>query len=370
LNISASNAKFRNGADLEFFSIMRGRVDDYFEKNGISKHANSAMIIKTIVLVFFYVAPFVALLLWQPGFWVSMGLWLLMGLAVSGIGMSVMHDANHGAYSSSEKVNRWVGYSLNFLGGSVANWKMQHNILHHTFTNVTGLDEDIDTKLILRFSPHAEHRKVYRFQWLYAFVFYSILTLYWGVAKDLVQYFGYKKKGLNKNNQTKNIWFLVRISAVKIVYFFTFLVLPVLVTSIPFYQILIGFIFMHVLAGLILSVIFQMAHTLEETEFPMPDETGTMENSWAIHQLKTTADFSQDNKLLSWYIGGLNFQVEHHLFPRICHVHYPAIAPIIEETAREFGVPYLVNRTFASAFKSHLSMLQKLGRPKLDEIMG
>ena len=370
MNKSPIEIKFRTGKDLEFYSILRSRIENYFEENGISRHANTAMVVKTIVLMAAYIIPFVFLLLYQPPFWMALLVWFIMGVALAGIGMSVMHDANHGAYSSNEKINTLVGYSLNLLGGAVDNWKMQHNMLHHTYTNITGKDEDIETKLILRFSPHAEHRKVHRFQWLYAFVFYSILTLYWGVAKDLVQYFGYKKKGLNRNNRMKNIWFLIRISLVKLTYFFVFLALPVLVTSIPFYQILIGFVLMHLLAGLILSVVFQMAHTVEETEFPMPDDNGSMENSWAIHQLKTTADFSQDNKLLSWYIGGLNFQVEHHLFPRICHVHYPAIAPIIEATAREHGIPYLVNRTFASAFRSHLAMLQKLGRPRLDEIMG
>lgn len=366
----SKNIKFKAGKDLEFFSVLRGRVDDYFIRNGISKHANTEMVVKTIVLLLAYLLPFVVVLAIQPGFGIQLVLWAVMGFALAGIGMSVMHDANHGAYSSSATVNKWIGYSLLLLGGAVDNWKMQHNVLHHTYTNVTGLDDDIDSKLILRFSPHTDQKKVHKYQWYYAFLFYSILTIYWGLLKDLVQFFRYRKLGVNKKSDSQNTAWLIRITVMKLLYFFAFLGLPVILTDIPFYQILLGFLLMHIIAGLILSVVFQLAHTVEETEFPMPDESGNMENGWAIHQLKTTANFSKNNRFISWYVGGLNYQVEHHLFPLICHVHYPAISTIVESTAKEFGVAYLENKSFGSALKSHIALLRKLGVPRLSEIMG
>jgi linoleoyl-CoA desaturase len=368
---AVSNApRFKTGKDLEFFSTLRKRVDQYFIDNKISQHANAEMVIKTIVLMLGYVVPFVAMLVWQPNFWICLFCWVFMGFSLSGIGMSVMHDANHGAYSADERINRLVGFSLNLLGGSAFNWKIQHNLLHHTYTNITGHDQDIASQKTLRFSPHSPQLKMHKRQWYYAFGFYAILTLYWGVGKDLVQFIGFKKQGYNRNTPMQNFMLFMKMTIGKLAYFFVFLVLPVLVTDIPFYQILIGFLIMHAIAGVVLSVVFQLAHTIEETEFPMPDDNGQLENAWAVHQLKTTANFSRNNKWISWYVGGLNFQVEHHLFPKICHVHYPNIAPIVESTAREYGIPYLENQTFGEAFRSHVSFLKRMGVPELNEIMG
>ncbi len=327
------------------------------------------MILKTAILLIAYFTPFVVLLVVPMPFVLQLLVWALIGIALAGIGMSVMHDANHGAYSSNERINKLVGTSLNLLGGTVENWKFQHNLLHHTYTNIGGLDEDIDTKLIIRLSPHAESKPVHRHQWYYAFFLYSVLTLYWGLLKDLVQYFQYKKAGLNRKSTGSNIWWLIGTSIMKLAYFFMFLGLPV-IAGISFWKVLTGFLLMHVIAGLILSVVFQMAHTVEETEFPLPDANGNMENSWAVHQLSTTMNFSRGNKLLSWYVGGLNYQVEHHLFTRICHVHYPAISDIVKQTADEFGVPYLEKKTFREAFMSHVRLLKKHGAPTIDEIGG
>lgn len=362
--------QFQTGEALEFFSTLRRRVDAYFKENKIDKHANATMWIKTVVLMAGYVLPFFALVYFQPVWWAALLLYFIMGVSLAGIGMSVMHDAVHGAYSGSHATNRWLGYSLNLLGGSVANWRVQHNQLHHMYTNITGYDDDIDSKLILRFSPHTEHKKVHRYQWWYSFLFYSILTLYWGLLKDLVQLIGYQKRGLHKMERSQMIGLIVRLSIVKLTYFFVFIGVPLIFTSLTWPVVVFGFLFMHFVGGVILSVVFQLAHTIEETEFPMPNEHGSLENSWAVHQLKTTANFSPNNKWLSWYVGGLNYQVEHHLFPGICHVHYPALAPIVRATAQEFGVPYHVNPSFMIALRSHVRMLYKLGTPPLAEIMG
>ncbi|MDZ4824163.1 MAG: acyl-CoA desaturase [Flavobacteriales bacterium] len=364
-----AEVKFKTGEDLQFFQTLRKRVDAYFREHKLSKNANATMVVKTTVLISAYVLPFVAILIFNLPFLISLGLWLLMGIAMAGIGMSVMHDANHGAYSANEKVNKFMGLSLNMLGGMVYNWKLQHNVLHHTYTNIAGMDEDIDTKVIMRFSPHAPHKHLHKGQWWYAFFFYGIMTIYWGLAKDIIQYFSYKKKGLNKNSRPQNISLFTRIAATKLIYHFILLVVPVLV-GIPFWQALVGYVVMHFACGTILSVVFQLAHTVEGTVHPLPDEAGNLEDSWAVHQLRTTMNFARENKWLSWYVGGLNFQVEHHLFTRICHVHYPAIAPIVKQTAEEFGYPYLENGTFGQALASHIRLLKKFGRPPLDEIMG
>src|SRR5690606_737295 len=180
-----NKVKFVSPNRSEFFSTVRKRVDLYFAENKISKHANSTMIVKTVVLLSLYLLPFIYLLVFQPAFPASLVLWFLMGTGIAGIGMSIMHDANHGAYSKSSKVNYLLGHTLNLVGGSAFNWKLQHNILHHTYTNIATIDEDIKDRLVLRFSPHTNVKFFHKLQYVYAFFFYGLLTLYWVLAKDL-----------------------------------------------------------------------------------------------------------------------------------------------------------------------------------------
>lgn len=353
----------------QFYHTLHARVDSYFKENNLSKHADAQVVVKTVVLLSAYVAPLALMMWFQPPLGWSVAAWALMGLAMAGIGMSIMHDANHGAYSSSPFVNTWLGHSLNLLGGSVTNWKLQHNTLHHTFTNIAHYDDDIADKPGLRLSPHTEVKPVHRFQWLHAIFIYGLVTLYWATAKDFLQYARYTRNGVNKYSPARNRVFLAQIVASKIIYFFLFLVLPIW-AGLPVLHVVLGFLLMHLISGVILTVIFQLAHTVEETTFPQP-KAGVIENEWAIHQMNTTVNFSRENRLLSWYVGGLNFQVEHHLFPKICHVHYPRIAGIVQQTASEFNVPYLEHKTFACALRSHFATLRQLGKlPHMDELMG
>jgi linoleoyl-CoA desaturase len=259
---------------------------------------------------------------------------------------------------------------LNLLGGSTENWKMQHNILHHTYTNVDKLDDDIQDRLILKFSPHSETKSFHQFQWIYAFFMYGLLTLYWAVAKDFVQYRQFILKGVNTAKKSKNRRWLLKLIGLKLFYFGYMIALPI-VLGLPIWLVIAGFLLMHFVAGLVLTVTFQLAHSLEYTEHPLPDENGIIHCDWAIHQMQTTINFAPDNRFLSWYMGGLNYQVEHHLFPRISHVHYPAIAPIVRKTAEEFGVPYMVNKTMGEAIASHIRYLKELGKmPDLNEALG
>lgn len=352
-----------------FFRTLRQRVDTYFHERNLSKNANAAMVLKTVILFSAYLGPFIVLLTVPMPFGIAVLLWLLMGWAMAGIGMSVMHDANHGAYSANRHINKLLGLTLNGIGGTTANWKVQHNLLHHTYTNITGADNDIDMKAILRLSPHTPHKQVHRGQLWYVFGIYSIGTIYWALLKDFVQHIEYRKQGLHKRSVGANNWLLARLIGVKLLYFFVFLILPVL-CGLPFWQVITGFIVMHIFCGMTLAIVFQLAHTVEDTKFPLPDEQGNMEDSWAVHQLRTTMNFACRNKWLSWYVGGLNFQVEHHLFTRICHVHYPAIAPIVRKTALEFGHPYLEKPTLTSALRSHIRHLRTLGRAPLSDLMG
>ncbi len=354
----------------QFYNTLHARVDSYFKENNLSKHANAGVIIKTIILLSAYLIPLFLIVWLQPALGWSLALWAFMGVAMAGVGMGVMHDSIHGAYSVNPRINELLGYSLILLGGSISNWKWQHNHLHHTFTNITHYDDDIADKPGLRFSPHTELRSAHRSQWLHAIFIYSLTTLYWVVAKDFAQFVRYRRIGVNKNSASQNRVLLAQIFGIKIFYLSVFLALPMLV-GIPVLEVLAGFLMMHFICGIILTIIFQLAHSVEETTHPLPNEKGIVENEWAIHQLNTTVNFSRRNRLLSWYVGGLNYQVEHHLFPKICHVHYPRISGIVERTAAEFNVPYLEHKTFGHALRSHFAALRKFGKlPPMDELMG
>ena len=353
--------KFNKKNQPEFFKILNKRVNEHFRDNGISKYANSQMVIKTISMIVMYLLPLILMLTGVvSSFWMVMLMWAIMGLGKTGIGTSVMHDAIHGAYSKNPKINRRVGYIINLVGGYHTNWKIQHNVLHHSFTNIHDFDEDIDKK-VMRFSPTQEKKGIFKFQILYAPFLYSILTLYWFLVKDFEQLVRYNKRGLYAAQNETFGWALFRIILLKIMYTVVFIVLPIMLIDLPWQQVVLGFLVMHFISGLLLALIFQTAHVIEETDFFKVDEDCSVENNWAIHQLRTTANFARGNKLLGWYVGGLNYQIEHHLFPHICHVHYKNIAGIVEKTALEYKIPYIAHKTFLSAIVSHFKLLHELG---------
>jgi linoleoyl-CoA desaturase len=356
---------------IDFQTTLKKRVDSYFKENNFSKHCNASMIIKTIILLLSYIVPFILVLILNLPIWADVLLWLLMGFGLAGIGMSIMHDANHGAYSANSRVNYWLGNTLNLCGGSVVNWKLQHNVLHHTYTNVTYLDDDIDDKLVMRFSPHTKVKWYHKFQVVYAFLFYTILTLYWVLFKDLTQFFRYLKQGLLRGTVRENTIIFIKMTIMKLCYGFVFFYLPIFILNLPTMEYLIGYLIMQMIAGLVLTTIFQLAHTVEETTHPLPNDENIIENNWLVHQMNTTVNFSRKNRFISWYVGGLNFQVEHHLFPTICHVHYPEISEIVKSTAEEFGIPYLENKTLGEALNSHIKTLMRFGKlPSLNEAIG
>lgn len=352
----------------DFFNTLNKRVNEYFKNRGISRYSNAEMITKTVFMFALYLVPFAIILTGViSNLLVLFVLSLIMGLGVAGIGLAVMHDANHGAYSNKPWINNIVGYSLNIVGGNAFNWKVQHNVLHHTYTNIHDVDEDISPRGVLRMSPHGKWHSMHRFQHLYAWFFYCQMTLVWVLAKDFFRIQKYNREGLVKNQKTSMAKELTILIASKALYFAYILGLPMLLTDITFGQWVIGFLTMHWVAGFILAVIFQPAHVSEGTEFPLPETDGRMENSWAIHQLHTTSNYANNNQLLSWYCGGLNFQVEHHLFPNICHVHYREISKIVESTAKEFNLPYLSTPTFRGALASHTRLLKELGKKPVGE---
>lgn len=347
----------------EFSQILNKRVQDYFKLNKLSRHANGEMIIKTFCMFAAYFVPYglmVSNTVTDPGW--CLVLMVIMGLGLAGIGLAVMHDANHGAYSQKAWVNKVIGYSLNLVGAAAFNWKLQHNVLHHTYTNVHEEDEDISPRGVLRLTPHSDWKTIHRYQWIYAWFLYGLMTIVWMLVNDFRRLARYQKNGLAKKHKADigKEWLIL--IATKIIYISYIFVIPVVLTSFLWWQVLIGFFIMHYLAGFILAIIFQPAHVIEGTEFPLPNEDHMLENNWAVHQLHTTTNFGNKSRWFSWYVGGLNFQIEHHLFPNICHVHYRKISGIVKQTAAEFGLPYKSASSFMKALEGHAKLLKELGK--------
>jgi linoleoyl-CoA desaturase len=355
--------RFASKGTESFYDVVKSKVSDYFKDNNISPYSNSTMLVKTVAMLSMYFLPYLAIVtgLASVSLWLFYPLWLLMGFGIVGIGCSVMHDSNHGAYTENKAVNHFLGSLLNLLGGYSINWKIQHNILHHTYTNIEGLDEDIDAGPVIRMSPEKPLMKFHRFQHLYAWFVYCIMNLYWITVKDYRLLFRYHKNDLLKKQNTTLTKALIELSLLKVLYVAYILVLPIMFAKVPWYHVVLGFVAMHVVAGFSLACIFQPAHVVETSDYSSPSDDRKMENSWALHQVLNTADFAPNNKLVCWFIGGLNFQIEHHLFPQVCHVHYPKIAKIVAGVAADFNIPYQVMPTFRSALIAHGKMLKKLG---------
>lgn len=346
---------------LDFSSTLNKRVNAYFKTNNINRTGNTEMVVKTVFMFLLYLVPYALIVSGLITGWPLLAMAVIMSFGLGGIGLSVMHDANHGAYSKKIWLNTLVGYSLNLIGANAFNWKMQHNVLHHTYTNVEGEDEDIISRGILRLTPHTRWKVIYKFQHIYAWFIYGLMTLSWMFAKDFARLIKYHKNGLAKKHKASIVKEWIILIATKAFYIGYIFIIPLMFTPLLWWQILLGIGIMHYIAGFMLSIIFQPAHIIDCTEFPLPNGEHMLENNWAVHQLLTTTNFGNKNDWFSWYIGGLNFQIEHHLFPNICHVHYRKIASIVKATAIEFELPYHNANSFMSALRGHARLLKQLG---------
>ena len=347
---------------IDFLMELRTSVNDYFETNNIEPYGNKKIIVKSVFMGIVYLAPLILMISGVfTSVWAVLACWLVMGLGKSGVGMATMHDANHGSFSKKKWVNKLFGNSLYLLGGYPPNWRYQHNTLHHGYTNVEGHDEDIAPPGILRLSPHRPLKKIHRYQHLYAWFLYSLMTISWIITKDFNRMKKYKKMGVKLSGKRKYSRMMAELIVSKIAYYIIFLVVPLLTIPVAWYWVVAGFLLMHFTAGLVLGAIFQTAHVVPTSEYPLPDENNEMDYNWAAHQLYTTCNFAPKNRVFGWLIGGLNHQVEHHLFPNISHIHYRKISAIVKEKAREYGLPYHVNHSFMGAIGQHVRMLKLLG---------
>lgn len=342
-----------------FHTELKKRINNYFEEKGKATTGNLALFSKAAILLTGFAVVYIHLVFFTPpALWAVAECVLLSGI-VAAIGFNVMHDGAHGSFSKSKWWNGFAAFSLNILGGSSFMWNMKHNVIHHAYTNVDGVDDDIDIQPWMRMSATQKKYGFHKYQHLYFWVLYALLYILWIFVLDYGKYFKNKigSMPLKKMTLTDHLVFWV----FKLFNAFLFVGLPIYLLG--FTSWFIGFLVFTLLAGIIISLVFQLAHTVEHTSFPMPDEvTGKLEDEWAVHQIKTTANFATRNRVVSWLVGGLNFQIEHHLFPKISHIHYPAISKIIRQACQEYGITYIEYPKVRYAVASHVAFLRQMGR--------
>lgn len=342
-----------------FHAELKSRIAQYFSEKKQASTGNSQLFVKAIVLMAALITVYIHIVFFTPStFWLVVESLVLGGL-VSAIGFNIMHDGAHGSFSEYKWLNRVAAFTLNILGGSSFMWNVKHNVIHHAYTNVDGLDDDIDIQPWMRMSTTQKKRKLHKYQHVYFWILYSLLYVLWIFVLDYQKYF---KKRIGqvwlKNMEAKDHFVFWLFKALNI---FFYVVLPIYTMGVEAW--LTCFLIFTLFAGLVISLVFQLAHTVEHMAFPMPDEiTGKLEDEWAVHQIKTTANFATHNKLVSWLVGGLNFQIEHHLFPKISHVHYPAISKIIKQACMEYGIAYVEFPRVRYAVASHVTFLKQMGR--------
>ena len=342
-----------------FHSELKKRVRDYFEEVGKSTTGNYSLFIKAILLMAGFAFVYIHLIFFTPPVIWAIAECILLGGIVAAIGFNVMHDGAHGSFSKYKWINTIAAFSLNILGGNSFMWNVKHNVIHHSYTNVDGVDDDIDVQPWMRMSATQKRYRFHKYQHLYFWLLYSLFYLFWIFVLDFQKYFRRKigNMPLKKMKWKDHLVFW----GFKAFHYFLFIGVPIY--EVGFTDWLIGFLIFTAVAGLVLSLVFQLAHTVEHTSFPVANASdGKMEDEWASQQLKTTANFATKNKLVSWLVGGLNFQIEHHLFPKISHIHYPAISRIIKNACMEYGLIYIEYRRVHHAVASHVAFLKQMGK--------
>jgi linoleoyl-CoA desaturase len=351
-----SNPTFAPATGFKY--ALESSVNEYFQRAGISKTGNVGLYLKA-ALVFAWLAASYYLLVFHVSSWRGGVLGgLSLALAMTAVAFNIQHDGNHGSFSSRPWMNWLAGTTLDLLGASSYLWVRKHNFSHHTYTNIPNVDDDIDLLPFGRLSADIPLRSYHRYQHYYLWFLYSLLVIQWHFYSD------YKKLltgkiGIRTFDRPRG-WNLVGVVAGKALLLCLAFVIPFL--RHPWWVVVASYLGVMMVVGLVTSVVFQLAHTVEETEHPASSEDVHAE--WVIHQIRTTADFARQNPLLTWYLGGLNFQVIHHLFPRISHVHYPQVARVVAQVCSDYQVNYQAHRSVFSAIRSHFRLLRSMGHPQ------
>jgi linoleoyl-CoA desaturase len=362
--IAMQKLKLKFTREHSFYRNLRKDVYAYFQNQDVQIHANTQMIFKTIFFLCIFFASYGIIVFTSVSSVYKVIACAIHGLSIAAIGFNVSHDCGHNAYFKNKKYNKLLLCTMDLMGSNSYMWDLKHNKAHHIYTNIDSFDEDITGSYLLRLSPHAKFNAVNRFQFIYAWFLYCFIYFY------IVWFYNFQQFRLKRFGPFDDLkhpvkeW--IKLFAWKLFYFFYAVLFPIWWCGISVGTFLIGYGIVSAVAGFVLGITFYLAHCVEHTaEFPLADQP-QLEKNWAIHQMETTCNFAMKNKWVTWFCGGLNYQIEHHLFPEICSVHYPRISALIQRHAAENGIPYLKYGDLSSAVRSHQKMLRRLSAPSFN----
>ena len=352
-----TNKRLTFADDNAFYTELKRRVGLHMINNNRRERDCPRMYLKTAIILTVFVASYVLLVFVSSNWLQALPLAVVIGFAIAAIGFNIMHDGSHHAYSNKGWLNKLAVCSLDLIGGSSYFWHWKHVVFHHNYSNIYEYDTDIDLGALGRLAPQSRRRGIHALQHWYFWFLYGVLAIKWNLYDD----FSVAIRGRIGEHRYRPLQGseLVIFFAGKLVFFTIAFGVPLLFHSagvVVLFYILIAFV-----AGIVMSVVFQLAHSVEEASFPQPQTPGQMDKPWAVHQVETTVDFARNSPAACWLLGGLNFQIEHHLFPRMCHINYPFIAPVVEETCRNFGIRYNVHDSFSQGIMSHFRWLRHMG---------
>ncbi|HEY2944107.1 MAG TPA: acyl-CoA desaturase [Vicinamibacteria bacterium] len=340
----------------EPYRRLRSRVDAAFAARGLSRKGGGAMAFKVVLVLlqwgFWYG---VTLSLGTAHFALALAASLPLAASLVNILLGVMHDGSHGAGSEHRFVNRLLQSTLVAAGVSAVSWHYEHVVQHHANTNVLGHDSDLETGgLLLRFHAGQPWRPIHRYQHWYAWPLYGLISFKWTWFEDFDDVLA-NRYGLPPRQRLVH---LVEVLAAKVSQVSLFFVVPALAWGWP--KAAAFYVVQLYVVGVLMATVFVLAHVSGVQA--MPESPQEAPRDWAIFQVATTANYATGNRLLTWLIGGLNYQVEHHLFPSVSYRHYPWIRQIVRRWADEQGVPYHEFPTMAAALRAHFRHLASLGR--------
>ena len=355
--LSGAKLSFEQGG--AFFAETRGEVALYLAPRRTRVLGHVQLYAQTLVAFVFVVSSWTVLIFVRPG--LGLGILALAGVAFGAImvGFCVQHDANHGAYFRSRRFNHLMGWtSDSLLGFSSYAWRVKHNVAHHTYTNVDGYDDDVSQTPFIRLMPQQQPRWWYRLQHIYVWPLYCLMVLRWQTGADIAALLRGRIATSRLHRPTG--WDLAGLVGGKLVFVGWAIAAPLLVY--PWWVVLAGYIAFSMVTSFVTATTFQLAHCVEEADFARAEDVLAEGKPWAVHEVETTVDFCPRNPVLTWLLGGLNYQIEHHLFPRVPHTHYPQIAQIVRRNAAKHGVRYTTQPSLLRAVRSHQRHLRALGR--------
>ena len=333
--------KYSSGNGNLFMRTLKRRTDNYFNENNISRYATSLVFIKAVMILSVFLSSYLLLISGTFGPGTDLLLGTVCGICTVMMVMNIGHDAAHNALFRSRKMNEMACYSFELAGMSHYMWKLNHNIIHHPYPNISPIDSEINQAMpFIRLSPFFRKLKIHRYQHLYAPFLYLLFTINLTLVRDFQDMGIMSKANSQKIVKEFPVKRYVMLFASKLFYITYAVVIPMIVLPFVWWKVLLGFFFVHAMMSIFELTIQFPLHANDRATVVEINETGTIERKWEEQILENTTDYMPQSRLANFITGGINTHTIHHFFPGICHIHYIALTKILSETAKEFNLGY------------------------------